>query len=90
VAGLRTLLVSHRDDFVRTFTEKLLAYSVGRGVEYYDQPAVRKIAREVAANNDRWSSLIAGIVRSTPFSMGVVKSAPSESSVARSTPVQKR
>jgi hypothetical protein len=89
VAGLRTLLVSHRDDVVRTFTEKLLAYSVGRGVEYYDRPAVRKITREAAANNDRWSSLIAGIVRSTPFSMGVVKSAPSASSVATSTPAHR-
>jgi hypothetical protein len=89
VAGLRTLLVSHRDDVVRTFTEKLLAYSVGRGVEYYDRPAVRKITREAAANNDRWSSLIAGIVRSTPFSMGVVKSAPSASSVTTSTPAHR-
>jgi mono/diheme cytochrome c family protein len=84
VAGLRQLLVSHRDDFLRTFTEKLLAYSIGRGVEYYDLPAVRKITREAAANNYRWSSLIAGIVRSTPFTMGIVKSAPSEYNVAKS------
>jgi uncharacterized protein DUF1592/uncharacterized protein DUF1588/uncharacterized protein DUF1585/uncharacterized protein DUF1587/uncharacterized protein DUF1595 len=88
VTGLRQLLVSHRDDFVRTFTEKLLAYAVGRGVEYYDLPAVRKVTREAAANNYRWSSLIAGIVRSTPFTMSIVKSAPSEYSVARSAPVQ--
>ncbi len=90
VAGLRTLLVSHRDDFVRTFTEKLLAYAVGRGVEYYDRPAVRKITREAAADNYRWSALIAGIVKSTPFGMGIVKSAPSDYNVARSTPVHKR
>jgi hypothetical protein len=90
VAGLRKLLVSHRADFVRTFTEKLLAYSVGRGVEYYDRPAVRKITREAAANDYRWSSLIAGIVRSMPFSMAVVKGAPSEYKVARSTPVQQK
>jgi uncharacterized protein DUF1592/uncharacterized protein DUF1588/uncharacterized protein DUF1585/uncharacterized protein DUF1587/uncharacterized protein DUF1595/cytochrome c len=90
VAGLRTLLVSHRDDFVRTFTEKLLAYAVGRGVEYYDRPAVRKITREAAGDNFRWSSLIAGIVKSMPFSMGIVKSAPSDDNVARSTPVHKR
>ena len=88
VAGLRTLLVSHRDEVVRTFTEKLLAYSVGRGVEYYDGPAVRKIMRTAAASDYRWSSLIAGIVRSTPFSMGIVKSAPSEDHTAASTPVQ--
>ena len=63
VAGLRNLLVSHREDFVRTFTEKLLAYALGRGVEYYDLPAVRKITREARRTNYRWSSLIAGIVK---------------------------
>ena len=89
MAGLRKLLVSHRDDFVRTFTEKLLAYSIGRGIEYYDRPAIRKITREAEANNDNWSSLISGIVRSTPFSMGVIKSAPSENGVAKSASVQK-
>jgi hypothetical protein len=46
---------------------------MGRGVEYFDLPAVRKITRDAAAQNDRWSSLIAGIVQSTPFTMGVVK-----------------
>jgi hypothetical protein len=69
VTGLRALLLSHREDFVRTFTEKLLAYAIGRGVEYYDLPAVRTITRESAAEHHRWSSLILGIVRSTPFSM---------------------
>ena len=44
VVGLRALLVSHREDFVRTFTERLLAYAIGRGIEYYDWPAVRKVA----------------------------------------------
>jgi hypothetical protein len=90
VAGLRQLLVSHRDDFLRTFTEKLLAYSIGRGVEYYDLPAVRKVTREAAANNYRWSSLIAGIVRSTPFTMGIVKSARLNTTSARATPVHQR
>jgi hypothetical protein len=71
VAGLRSLLVKHKDDFVRTLTEKLLAYSIGRGLEYYDLPAIRKIARESAPVDHRWSSLILGIVRSTPFSMGI-------------------
>ena len=54
---------------------KLLAYAIGRGLEYYDQPAVRKIARDAAQNEYRWSSVIAGIVNSTPFSMGIGKSA---------------
>jgi hypothetical protein len=88
VEGLRTLLVGHREDFVRTLTEKLLAYSVGRGVEYYDLPAVRKITTDAAPRNYSWSSLIAGIVRSTPFTMGIVQSAPREERVAASSPIQ--
>ena len=65
-----TLLVSHKEDFVRTFTEKLLAYALGRGLDYHDMPAVRKIARDAAAADYRWSSIILGIVKSPPFSMG--------------------
>src|SRR5262249_14494662 len=55
VGGLRNLLVSHRDDFLRTFTEKMLASALGRGVEWPDLPAVRKITREAAAGDFRWS-----------------------------------
>jgi len=73
IAGLRDLLLKHKDDYVRTLTEKLLAYSIGRGIEYYDLPATRKIARDSAAADYRWSSLILGIVRSNPFSMGIAK-----------------
>ena len=73
IAGLRNLLVSHKEDYVRTLTEKLLAYSIGRGIEYYDMPAIRQIARESAPADYRWSSLVVGIVRSKPFSMGIVK-----------------
>jgi hypothetical protein len=73
VAGLRNLLLQHKDDYVRTLTEKLMAYSIGRGIEYYDLPAVRKITRESAPADYRWSSLILGIVRSQPFSMAIVK-----------------
>jgi hypothetical protein len=73
MAGLRKLLLNHKDDYVRTLTEKLLAYGVGRGIEYYDQPAVRQIARESAPADYRWSSLILGIVRSRTFSMSIVK-----------------
>ena len=73
IAGLRDLLMKHKDDYVRTLTEKLLAYSIGRGIEYYDLPAIRKIARNSAPADYRWSSLILGIVRSSPFSMGIAK-----------------
>src|SRR5499427_1658624 len=73
IAGLRDLLLKHKDDYVRTLTEKLLAYSIGRGIEYYDLPSIRKIARDIAPADYRWSSLILGIVRSNPFSMGIAK-----------------
>jgi len=69
VTGLRTLLVSHRDDFVRTFTERLLSYASGRGLEPADEPAVRRIVLDTAAQDHRWSAIILGIVRSTPFTM---------------------
>jgi hypothetical protein len=69
VSGLRALLVSHKEDFVRTLSAKLLAYAIGRGLEYYDQPAVRKIAREAAPHDHRWSAIISGIVNSAPFTM---------------------
>ena len=61
-----------------TLTEKLLAYSIGRGIESYDMPAIRKIARESATTDYRWSSLVLGIVRSTPFSMGIVSNAKTQ------------
>jgi mono/diheme cytochrome c family protein len=67
--GLRTLLLSEPDQFPRTVTEKLLAYALGRRLEYYDRPAVRAIVRDAAASDYRWSALIAGIVKSPPFLM---------------------
>ena len=73
ISGLRNLLLKHKDDYVRTLAEKLLAYSIGRGIEYYDWPAIRQIARESTRSDNRWSALVLGIVRSTPFSMGIVK-----------------
>ena len=64
---LRKALLTKREGFVTTVTEKLLTYALGRGLEYYDAPAVRKITREAAPSEYRWASLILGIVRSTPF-----------------------
>jgi hypothetical protein len=73
VSGLRELLVSHKEDFVRTFTGKLLAYAIGRGTEDYDLPAIRRIVRDAAPADYRWSSIILGIVNSPPFGMGIVR-----------------
>jgi Protein of unknown function (DUF1592)/Protein of unknown function (DUF1588)/Protein of unknown function (DUF1587)/Protein of unknown function (DUF1585)/Protein of unknown function (DUF1595) len=74
-AGLREVLVSKRDLFVETFTERLLTYALGRGVEPYDRPVLRKITRVAAAENHRWSSLILGIINSAPFQMRRVSDA---------------
>jgi hypothetical protein len=69
VTGLQKALLSHPEVFVSTMAEKLLTYSLGRGVEYYDAPAIRKVVRESRDNNYRFSSLVLGIVNSTPFQM---------------------
>ena len=69
VAGLRKFLLSHPEQFATTLTEKLLTYALGRGVEYYDQPAIRKILKGAASSDYRWSALIQGIVTSAPFQM---------------------
>ena len=61
------LLLEQPEQFPRTVTEKLLAYALGRRLEYYDRPAVRKIVRDAAANDYRWSSIILGIVKSPTF-----------------------
>ena len=67
--GLRTLLLERREQFAGTVTEKLLAYAIGRGPEYYDRPTVRDITTTAAFENYHWSSIIVGIVQSTPFRM---------------------
>jgi hypothetical protein len=69
--GLRKLVQSRQALFLDAFTERLMTYALGRGVEYYDMPTVRTIVREGAADNYRWSSVILGITTSTPFQMSV-------------------
>jgi Protein of unknown function (DUF1592)/Protein of unknown function (DUF1588)/Protein of unknown function (DUF1587)/Protein of unknown function (DUF1585)/Protein of unknown function (DUF1595)/Planctomycete cytochrome C len=67
--GLRNILLSKKDQFVMTVTERLLTYALARGVEPFDMPAVRKIVRDAASNDYQWSSLIMGVVNSVPFQM---------------------
>jgi len=67
--GLRQALLLYSPQFVQVLTEKLLTYALGRPVEYYDMPTVRAIAHDAARNNNRFSSLVLGIVKSTPFQM---------------------
>lgn len=67
--GLREILLSKKDLFVDTFTERLLTYALGRGVEHYDLPVIRKIRQDAADQNYKWSAIISGIVTSVPFQM---------------------
>jgi hypothetical protein len=66
---LRRALLKHPEQFVRTFTEKLMTYALGRGLEYYDMPVVRAVATDASHNDYRFSSLVLGIVNSAPFRM---------------------
>ncbi|HEV8412603.1 MAG TPA: DUF1592 domain-containing protein [Bryobacteraceae bacterium] len=68
-AGLKKVILERKDEFVEVMAGKLLTYALGRGLEYYDQPAVRQIRREMAAENERFSSLVVGVVNSVPFQM---------------------
>jgi hypothetical protein len=67
--GLEAAVLRRPELFVGTLTEKLLTYASGRGVEYYDAPAVRAIVRDARSQNFRMSSIILGIVNSKPFQM---------------------
>jgi hypothetical protein len=69
ISGMRKLLVDREEDFVTTVTRKLLTYALGRGVEHYDMPAIRRILGDARKDGYRWSAIIMGIVNSTPFQM---------------------
>ena len=66
---MRAHLLDDPERIVSAFTEKLLTYALGRGLEDYDAPAVRRIVRESAESGHRWSSIVVGIVESVPFRM---------------------
>jgi hypothetical protein len=69
VDGLESALLTRPELFVGTFAEKLLTFALGRGIEYYDRPAVRKIVRDARAQDFRVSSIVLGVVQSQPFQM---------------------
>jgi hypothetical protein len=66
---LRKALMSRPAEFVQTMTEKFLIYALGRGLSPYDMPTVRKIVRDAARDNYRFSSIVMGIAQSAPFQM---------------------
>ncbi len=81
--GLRKLLLARPEQFPRTVAEKLLAYAIGRRLDYYDQPAVRQIVRQAASSDYRWSAIVFGIVKSAPFLMQASQTAPEGAVVRR-------
>jgi hypothetical protein len=66
---LREALLRYSPQFVRMVTEKLMTYGLGRGVEYFDMPVIRSIVRDAEATDNRFSSIVMGIVKSAPFQM---------------------
>jgi hypothetical protein len=69
---LRKALEKRPDQLVQTITEKLMTYALGRSLEYYDMPAVRRIVQDAARQDRRFSSIVMGIVKSAPFQMSRV------------------
>ena len=85
-SGLRDALLSRKEQFVQAMTQKLLAYALGRQIEAYDMPTVRKVVHNARKDDYHWQSIIGGIVKSQPFQMRTVPPAPAAPmSVARSS-----
>ena len=80
--GLREWLVGYSDQFVQVVAEKLLVYALGRGVDHQDMPLVRAIGRDAARSDNRFSALVLGVVRSTPFQMNMKVQEPVNSARA--------
>ena len=76
VIDLREALLKHPDVLVNTVTEKLLTYALGRGLEPEDMPTVRAIVRQSERDGYRFTSLIEGVVNSTPFRMRKAEEKP--------------
>jgi hypothetical protein len=83
--ALRQALLRYSPQFARTFTEKLMTYALGRGVEYFDMPVVRRIVHDAEAGDYRFSSIVLGIVSSEPFQMRVKSEASTEIALADAT-----
>jgi hypothetical protein len=71
VVSLRNALLKDPEMFVQTVTAKLMTYALGRGLASYDLPSVRAIVRDAATKENRFSAIVLGVVKSTPFQMRV-------------------
>jgi hypothetical protein len=79
---LRKALLKHPEEFVQTFTERLLTYALGRTLEYYDMPVVRKIVRDAKRDNYRFDAIVMAIVESEPFRLRQRQAVSADDSVA--------
>src|SRR5262249_40329303 len=84
-ADLRTALLAHPEQFVQTLTEKLTIYALGRGLEYYDMPAIRKIVRDAKPTQYKFSSIVMGIVNAPSFRSSMVDRTESAAPKATAT-----
>jgi mono/diheme cytochrome c family protein len=69
-ATLRAALMTHSEALIRNFTDNLMAYALGRRVEYYDQPAIRAIVKRAGGSGNKFSAFVLGVVNSAAFQMG--------------------
>jgi Protein of unknown function (DUF1585)/Protein of unknown function (DUF1588) len=94
VDGLRAALLRYSPQFERVATEKLMIYALGRGTEYFDMPLIRSIVRDAQRNNNRFSSLVLGVVKSEPFQMNgklqITSEKPGEAKPGDAKPAQQR
>jgi hypothetical protein len=84
------LAARYSNQFASVAAEKLLTYALGRGVEYRDMPLVRTIARDAAAQQNRFSALVLGVVKSRPFQMNMRMDEPADATASISTTNDKR
>jgi mono/diheme cytochrome c family protein len=82
-SDLRNALLRHPEQFTQTLTEKLMTYALGRGIEYFDMPSVRKIVRDARRDNYKFSSIVLGVVTAPSFQSSMVeRPAPAEVAVS--------
>jgi hypothetical protein len=74
-SDLRNALLKHPEQFAQTFTEKLMTYALGRGVDYFDMPGIRKIVKDSKRDNYRVSSIVMGIIAAPEFQSSRVEAA---------------
>jgi hypothetical protein len=80
-SDLRAALLAHPEQFAQTFTEKMMTYALGRGIEYFDMPSIRKIVKDAKRDNYRFSSLVMGIINAPSFQTSMVEPATAEVAV---------